>query len=171
MTIFIRTLGIAAILAAGLTAAQAQTPGGPNPPPVPPHAGASGSPAQAQPAVGQTNARPSQVPSDYVPTPNGWFHPSCVVHLGEGDELQPSNQRIKHPNGTTSIMPKCGYPHFRANGARVNGDEHGVTDPNINGWVEDVAATTTTAYGYIYAEWSVPPTPTSSDGQTIYYFP
>ncbi len=68
-------------------------------------------------------------------------------------------------------MTKCAYPHFRANGQRVNGDERGVTDPNINGWVEDVATTTKTAYGYIYAEWSVPPPPTSSDSQTLYYFP
>ena len=29
--------------------------------------------------------RPATVPADYVLTPFGYFHPSCVNHLAEGD--------------------------------------------------------------------------------------
>jgi hypothetical protein len=44
-------------------------------------------------------------------------------------------------------------------------------DPQINGWVEDIDATTGTAYGKLVSTWTVPAAPTSNDGQTIYFFP
>ncbi len=59
------------------------------------------------------------------------------------------------------------------------GDERGVTDPNIShAWIVAEYATTgsitgtpTSSYWFLSTEWSVPPTPASKDGQTLYYFP
>ena len=131
----LKFITIAAIAVAGMTAAQAQRVAGPN--------------------------KPAAVPQGYVITPFGYYHPSCVVHLAQGDELLPDQHVIRHANGTTSNMPACGYPHFRADGERVNGDERGVKNPDIShAWIEYGSVTDTSSFGYLYAEWSVPPTPT-----------
>jgi hypothetical protein len=54
----------------------------------------------------------------------------------------------------------------------VLGDEQGVEAPNIShAWIEYASVTTTSSYGELYAEWTVPPTPTSNDGQTLFFFP
>jgi hypothetical protein len=111
MIAFIRTVSIAAMLLAGLTAVQAQAPAGPN--------------------------RPATVGGDYLITPFGYFHPTCVVKLAVGDELQPGNKVIRHANGTTTKMQECGFPHYRADGQEVAGDERRAKDPNIShAWVE-----------------------------------
>lgn len=144
---------IAAMGAAVMTAAQAQTAAGPN--------------------------RPAAVPPGYVITPFGYFHPSCVVHLAQGDELRPDQHVIRHANGTTTNMTACSYPHYRADGEKVNGDERGISNPDIShAWIEYGAVTPTSvggrdyaSFGELFAEWSVPPTPTSNDGQTLYFFP
>jgi hypothetical protein len=133
-------------LVAGLTAAQALTAASPN--------------------------RPSVVPANYVVTPFGYFHPSCVGHLAKGDVLLHDEKAIRHANGTTDAIPTCAYPHFRADGEQVMGDERpAVKQPDIShAWVEYSSITTTSAYGQIYSEWEVPAAPTSSDGQTVYFF-
>ena len=43
-------------------------------------------------AVGDlpANARPQGVPLNYVVTPNGLFHPSCVIAVAEGEKLTAS---------------------------------------------------------------------------------
>ena len=69
-------------------------------------------------------------------------------------------------------MPRCGYPHYRVDGEAVYGDERGAKNPNIShSWIVSESVTTDTSYGFLSAEWSVPPTPSSNDGQTLFYFP
>jgi hypothetical protein len=156
MNASLKFIVIAAMHVAGITAVQAQTPAGPN--------------------------RPADVPSGYVITPFGYFHPSCVGHLAEGDVLRPDRHVIQHSNGTTTQMTRCDHPHYRADGEAVSGDEQGVEDPNIShSWIvaascvaglkSPCGATTTSSFGFLSAQWSVPPTPPSNDGQTLYYFP
>ena len=133
------------MLVAGLTAAQALTSAGPK--------------------------RPAAVPAGYVITPFGYFHPSCVGHLAKGDVLRHDEKTIQHANGTSISMHVCAFPHYRADGEQVNGDERAVQEPNIShAWVEYASITTTSAYGQIYSEWDVPPTPANNDGQTVYLF-
>jgi hypothetical protein len=116
--------------------------------------------------------RPATVPAAYAITPFGYFHPSCVVRLAEGDELRPDENLVRHASGTSDKMHACSYPHYRADGERVFGDERGVKDPNIShSWIVSESVTSTTSYGYLYAEWIVPPTPASNDGQTLFFFP
>lgn len=129
----------------GLTAAQAQAPAGPN--------------------------RPAAVPAGYVITPFGYFHPSCVVHLAQRDELRPDEGIIRHVNGTIANMPQCAYPHFRGDGEQVAGDERGIKTPDIShNWIISASVTTGSSYGELTAQWNVPPTPLANDGQTLQYF-
>jgi hypothetical protein len=140
-------IAVAALHVAGITAAQAQTPAGPT--------------------------RPATVPSGYVITPFGYFHPGCVVHLAEGDELRPNRSVIQHANGTSGQMPACGHPHYTADGEAVYGDAQGAKDPNIShSWIIATNVTTTTSsFGWVSAFWNVPPAPASNDGQTVFFFP
>jgi len=142
---FIKSIALT-LFVAGLTAAQAQMPAGAK--------------------------RPAGVPADYVITPFGYFHSSCVTHLGKGDEVKQDAKVIQHKNGISENVHVCAFPHFRADGTKIMGDEKDVKDPNIgHAWVEYASATTTTSYSYLYAYWTVPSAPSANDGQTIYLFP
>jgi hypothetical protein len=143
---FLKFMAIAAMHVACIAVAQAQAPAGPN--------------------------RPAAVPQGYVVTPFGYFHPSCVNHLAQRDKVLRDQQVIQHTNGTTQPMPVCAFPHYRADGEAVMGDERAAKDPNIShSWIVSESTTTTTSFGFLSAEWAVPPTPPSNDGQTLYYFP
>ena len=114
---------------------------------------------------------PATVPANYVITPFGYFHPSCVNHLAKGDVLQRDEKAIQHANGTSDQIPVCSYPHYRADGEKVTGDEREFHPPDIShAWVEYASVTTTSAYGQVYAEWNVPPAPKTNDGQTLFFF-
>ena len=115
--------------------------------------------------------RPAQVPAHYVITPFGYFDPSCVAQLAKGDILRKDKKVIEHANGTSESMRACAYPHYTANGEAITGDERAVQPPKIgHSWIEYASITTTTAYGQVYAEWDVPPAPSTNDGQTVYLF-
>jgi hypothetical protein len=116
--------------------------------------------------------RPAAVPADFLITPFGYFHPSCVAHLAKGDELLQDEKVIRHANGTSAGMHVCAYPHYEADGLIVTGDKQVDKQPSIgHSWIEYASVTTPSSYAYLYAEWTVPPTPTSNDGQTVYFFP
>jgi hypothetical protein len=111
--------------------------------------------------------RPAGVPDGYVITPFGYFHPSCVLQLTEGETLLEDGLVIQHADGTIENVSACNYPHYTASGQIVTTGE----PPTINGWVESANTTTTTSYGGLTATWTVPPGPTSNNGQTLYFFP
>ena len=67
------------------------------------------------------------MPLDYVVTPNGFFHPSCVVQLGEDDELAPDGN-VRHADGSARKVAACGHASFDAAG-------HARTDVSYNGWI------------------------------------
>ncbi len=130
--------------------------------------------AQALPLAGPN--RPAAVPADFVITPFGYFHPSCVNHLAKGDVLLQDEKAIQRANGTHENIPQCAYPHFEADGAKVVGNVRPVGDgesepPYIgHSWIEYASIHDSNDYAEIYAEWSVPPAPTSNDGQILYFF-
>lgn len=131
--------------------------------------------AQAQITVGAR--RPASVPAGYVITPFGYFHESCVTHLGQGDAVQRDKNAIVHANGTSENIRGCSYPHYNPKGeiesftqSAINSQD--VTQPTIShAWVEFGSARTTSSYGELFATWTVPPAPTTNDGQTVYLFP
>ncbi|HEY6338285.1 MAG TPA: hypothetical protein VIW68_07305 [Candidatus Sulfotelmatobacter sp.] len=126
-------------------------------------------------AVAQAPAgphRPSAVPADYLITPFGYFHPSCVSHTAKGDIVRHDENVIQHANGTTESIHVCAYPHFKSDGEKITGDEQSNNQPTIgHAWVEYASTTTKTSFGYMYAYWNVPPAPSTNDGQTVYLFP
>jgi hypothetical protein len=127
--------------------------------------------AQSLPPAGAK--RPATVPADYVITPFGYFHPSCVTHLAKGDVVRHDENAIRHANGTHDDIHVCTYAHFKPSGEKIMGDERADnTQPSIgHAWVEYASTSISTSYAYLYANWTVPPAPTNNDGQTVYLFP
>lgn len=116
--------------------------------------------------------RPADVPEDFVITPFGYFHPSCVMELAEGNTLL--ERSVQHADGTVEPAPVCNYAHYTATGAVVLPDSRelsGIELPTINGWLEYVSTITSSSYGAIEAGWIVPPLPKTDNGQTLFFFP
>jgi hypothetical protein len=128
-------------------------------------------------AVAQSSAgakRPADVPADFILTPFGYFHPSCVNHLAKEDVLREDLKVIERKGGTTQPL-KCAYPHFEADGTKVVGDLKPVGDgtkpPFIgHSWIEYASVHDVNDYEEVYSQWTVPPAPASNDGQTLYFF-
>ena len=126
----------------------------------------------AQALASAAPKRPATVPADYVITPFGYFHPSCVNHLAKGDVLLKDEKAIQHANGKADKIPACAYPRYEADGEEVTGDVQVVNPPSIgHSWVEYVSTTTTSAFGALDDTWIVPPPPKNDAGQTLYFFP
>jgi len=125
--------------------------------------------AQAQTSAGAK--RPAAVPANYVITPFGYYHPGCVKHLAQGDEIREAANLVVHKDGSSTPVTQCAFPHFRADGERVIGQEQGVKNPDIShAWIEYASIHDTVDYEQIYSEWEVPPAPSANDGQTVYLF-
>ena len=125
--------------------------------------------AQAQTSAGAK--RPAPVPANYVITPFGYYHPGCVKHLAQGDEIREAANLVVHKDGSSTPVTQCAFPHFRADGERVIGQEQGVKNPDIShAWIEYASIHDTVDYEQIYSEWEVPAAPTDNDGQTVYLF-
>jgi hypothetical protein len=121
--------------------------------------------------------RPQGVPTDYVVTPNGFFSPSCVQRVQEGETLQ-ADGSIEMANGLIRKPAACTQAHYRFDGTRVepNGSFYlpsirALRQPTINGWVEDANYDSSINIGKLVATWKVPSTPTNQAGQTDYFFP
>jgi hypothetical protein len=121
------------------------------------------------PAVGK---RPPAVPGEFVITPFGYFHPSCVLQLTEGNTLL-ADGRVEHPDGRIEVAPRCRHPHYTSRGTALPLDSRaGEFDPlEISGWLESISAITTGVYSKLKSTWVVPPAPTTNNGQLLYFFP
>jgi hypothetical protein len=103
---------------------------------------------------------PAGVPNDYVITPFGYYHSSCVHTLAEGQ-----------PN--TGGTP-CAHPAFHPDGTpKVEGETPSAKTPTINGWIEstNITAPTGKSFSAVYVTNVVPPTPANFEGQTLFFFP
>lgn len=124
----------------------------------------------------QTSLRPQGVPTNYVVTPNGFFAPSCVQRVEEGETLH-ADGSIEASNGSLRKPATCTQAHYRFDGSRVEANGSfslppiAARQPTINGWVEDANYESTVNIGKIVATWKVPSTPTNQAGQTDYFFP
>jgi hypothetical protein len=134
------------MIVAGVTAAQSLTLAGPN--------------------------HPATVPADYVVTPFGYFHPSCVVHLAKGDVEREDENAIQHADGSYDKVPACAYLHYDSTGKAVTGDEQALKEPTIShDWIEYASTKTSGSFGELYAYWIVPPAPSENNNQTVFLFP
>lgn len=118
----------------------------------------------------QTAARPAHVPLDYVVTPNGYFHASCVKQLTAGDAVE-ADGSVLHRDGSRAAVAACAYPSFSVRGERRAAG--GQAAAGYDGWVADsnTDPSVTPAAGRLVADWTVPSAPSRVAGQTLYFFP
>jgi hypothetical protein len=115
--------------------------------------------------------RPAGVPEEYVITPFGYFHPSCVLQIAKGETLLADGRVLQHADGTLEDLPACEYPHYVASGEIAGAGATKVESPTIDGWVEYASQTIGTEFYELFSnEWIVPPAPTSNNGQTLFFF-
>jgi hypothetical protein len=136
--------------------------------------------------------RPASVPEGYLVTPMGYFHASCVKQVASTDVLHPDEMAIYHADGSFDAMHVCAYPHFTAKGeliplepaAKGSGagnkliplnpsTETGSKEPPYikHSWMVDIETYTSSSYGEVKSDFTVPKAPSSHDGQIIYLFP
>ena len=116
--------------------------------------------------------RPASVPSDYVITPFGYFHPSCVRQAKEGETVL-ADSRIRFADGSEETSaPSCAFPHYTPTGEFAAQGSSNPEPLSISwSWIESGQVATSTTYDAVMATWTVPATPTSNDGQTLFFFP
>ncbi len=110
--------------------------------------------------------RPSNVPDDYVVTPHGWRHKSCVIEVA-GDETVGAGH-LERRDGARRPFSPCQHPAYDRHGAAFGPATH---EPQVNAWVASVNSTSPGPITSLGADWIVPPTPTSAQTQTLFFFP
>ncbi len=138
-------------------------------------------PESAPVAIPAGANRPAAVPGDFVVTPFGYFHPSCVANLAKGEKLLPDRRLARSDGSSEPEARVCNFAHFTASGRRVAAGasesvpgENAGTPPEVNGWLENANITTNSpdrSYGALIAWWLVPPSPHANDGQVLFFFP
>jgi hypothetical protein len=115
-------------------------------------------------SAGLVSAR--KVPVDYVATPRGYYHKSCVHELDDGAEVDAAG-RVTLPTGERTELPACAHPRLvlRASGATP------AAAATTNGWVEDANWFSATPVTRMTSTFGVPKAPAASAGQTIFFFP
>lgn len=109
--------------------------------------------------------RPAGVPVEFLPTPFGWAHPSCIIVVAEDDYV--TDDYVEHIDGTRMYTPRCPHPRFDNRGQA----HYGIEPPVSGGWAARADNQTIGAVQWISATWAVPPAPTAVSGQTLYFFP
>lgn len=133
--------------------------------------------AVAAPAAGLTHVNRDEIAqvrgltADYVRTPNGYFHASCVQHIQPGEQLL-RDGNIERPDGTVRQVAGCAYPHFLRSGLRVEASDGAIHLPTIyNGYLQLVSTTLATGSNRLRANMTVPANPKVQLDQTLYLFP
>jgi len=126
--------------------------------------------------------RPTGVPSGYVLTHHGWFHPSCVVVVGN-DEIVGADRVVRGKDGTPHFtVPPCAHARYDKQGRMAAPSFSAGGNPTLEAAPQPAAATYD---GYIVfyvydgtiatgptltTEWVVPPPPTNVANQDIAFF-
>lgn len=80
----------------------------------PTNAGATSGSAQTS----QTGSAKPTIPPDYVPTPMGYSHRSCIVGVLPGETIVTTGV-IRAVDGTTRTIPPCQYPTYDSKGRAI----------------------------------------------------
>ena len=115
--------------------------------------------------------RPGNVPAEYVVTPFGYFHPSCVQSIGEGEALL-ANGQVRHSDGSVTGATSCDYPRYAPDGSPKTATAK-MQVPEISGWLENAnfVAAANHSFSGLFAEYAVPQQPIGRDGQILFFFP
>jgi hypothetical protein len=120
-------------------------------------------------------------PDDYVPTPAGWYHRSCVHGVENGAKVGKDGE-VTRKNGSKYRIPGCAHP------VRASKDgpalppaidrsapamDRAAPPPTITGWVEYASRLQPAGswYKQITANWTVPVSPLAYyvSSQLVYY--
>lgn len=118
--------------------------------------------------------RPHGVPLDYVVTPNGLFHPSCVIQVADDERVTASGAVVRRDGSeVASKSAACTHPRFVARAGSVERIEPNGEQPAFDGWVADSNSNSnvTPPAKKMVATFGVPSGPTTKSGQVLYYFP
>ena len=121
-------------------------------------------------APGSANdGRPSSVPTNYLPTPFGWSHPSCVIEVGEDQKIDLDGNIALRSDGTVvRKLTHCQHLQYDVRGNVISAAHP--PSPTVNGWLVD-GSTYTGQLAFLSANWVVPANPTNISGQVLYFFP
>lgn len=124
----------------------------------------------------KTLMRPPGLGPEYLPTPHGWRHRSCVIEV-QDDEIARGDHIARRDGSRRDVAP-CAYPAFDRHGHDIDGRRPvssgvptGGQAPEVDGWAAYVADTSTGPVNLLTARWSVPASPSVVSGQVIYLFP
>jgi hypothetical protein len=110
-------------------------------------------------------ARPATVPSEFVLTPYGYFHPSCVVEVRPGETV--GQGRILQANGLSRPIAGCQHPSFDNQGRAISRDAP-VRPSSIDGFPD--YADQDGPIDTLLAHWDVPESPSVSGLQVLRFF-
>ncbi|GEM_PF-2162559 len=117
--------------------------------------------------------RPASVPGDFITTPFGWAHPSCVIHVAE-DEEQRDNVIVDSKGARRRDILPCKHRMFKRDGRlrlESGGRRVSETAPATNGWIAFADSPLLEAYKFQAAVFNVPAAPTGQDSQVLFFFP
>lgn len=112
-------------------------------------------------------AESAPVPKDYVFTPGGWTHPSCVHEVPEGAVIDGDHGDMMMDGKVVAHYEPCRYP------PKPMTRRSSLTGPaSFGGWVEDTFqfAPAGQTFDYASSVITVPPAPSTKTPQTLYYF-
>jgi hypothetical protein len=117
---------------------------------------------------------PASVPLDYVSTPDGYFHPSCVQFVDPSERLE-ADGSLTRADGSRRRPAPCAHPRYTRAGLRVEPGVHPVrppqSDTDYDGYLAYVTAVLTTGADEMTGYITVPPVPATQGEQTVYLFP
>jgi hypothetical protein len=118
-------------------------------------------------------ARPAGVPANYVVTPNGLFHPSCVVAMTQGDRLSHEGAVLHADGRVAREASACQHPRFVMHEGAAVAVPPQAQQPLFSGWIaaSDSNANVTPPASKMVGNYVVPNGPTTNVGQVLYYFP
>jgi hypothetical protein len=136
-------------------------------------AGAATAPADDAPRAHAHAPRPATLGADFIATPHGWRHRSCVIEVGADETVR--GDRIERADGTHRSLAPCAYPAYdragRALPTRPGPEAVAGAEPQANGFVSYVTSTSTGPVNALVASWTVPPSPRLSADQVVFLFP
>jgi hypothetical protein len=133
-------------------------------------------PGSAPDAVESELRQVSTPPADYVTTPAGLYHRSCVHEVAPGAVIERGGV-VRRPDRTTYRVPDCAYPVIGGRAARSAVPDPWpirAPSPTNSGWIEQATVNTNSAWSRITANWNVPLVPLApytASNQTYFAFP
>ena len=133
---------------------------------------------------------PSGVPTNYVFTHHGFFHPSCVIHVNNGETINSDGDIIQTDGQIRKVSP-CPYQHFDDAANAIDGpllpvshrvpSSTGASEKSTPVALPDTSHGTTTTWladfeidfstsenlTWFSSDYTVPPKPSSNDGQDV----